>query len=323
MKRMISVIVPIYNSEITIKKCIDSLLNQSNNNIEIILVNDGSTDNSRKICQEYEKNNANIILINKKNEGPGKAREVGVNHAKGYYISFVDADDYLDLHFYEILLSKLEEKNADIVQCGYKLVDINDNVIYASNLICKETVGEYSCAKEYVSQRNITNYLWNKLFKKELFNNVEFKHYFAGEDACVLTQLYSNANKVVTIPDKLYYYVQTDNSLCRGIYSLKKLDSVRAGEFMYNYHKNKFPDLADYYKLYICSNAGQCYCNLAISNIENKKMHMKYMKNIFDKYFSITNIKILSVSIKRFTFILMFKLSPKLCIKYYEWENKK
>lgn len=318
MNKKVSIIIPVYNAEKTIKKCLDSILKQTYKNLEIILINDGSADNSKEICNEYEKEYKNVFLINKENEGPGKAREIGVAKATGYYISFVDSDDFLDLDFYKVLIKNIEEKEADIVQCGYQLIDVNDKIISKSKLPYQEIIGSYNCAKAYVSQNNITNYLCNKLFVKNLFEKVEFKHFFAGEDACVLTQLYSNAEKVITIPNNLYYYVQTDNSLCRGEYSLKKLDSVKAGEFMYNYQMNKFPDLADYYKLYICSYAAQCYCNLKLSQIEEKEKHMKKMKETFNKYFSMFNPKLFDVSIKRFAFILMFKISPELCIKYYK-----
>jgi len=150
----------------------------------------------------------------------------------------------------------------------------------------------------YATNKNITNYLCNKIYIKELFNEVEFQSLFTGEDACVLLQLYSKAEKTITIPDSLYYYVQTEDSLCRGKYSLKKLDSIKAGEFMYNYLNNRFPILANFYKLYICSYSAQNYCNLATSDIENKEKYMENTKQIFNKYFSIFNTKLLKVSLK-------------------------
>lgn len=318
MDKIVSVIIPVYNAEKTLEKTLNSLVNQTYKNLEIILVNDGSTDNSREICENYQKKNVNIKLINKENEGPGKARETGLKYANGNYISFVDADDYIDTDFYNILITKLEENKANIIQCGHKVVDMNDKCIEISNLKNEQISGQYNNAEKYAQQKNINNFLWNKVFEKKIFEQVEFKYLYAGEDACVLTQLYSNANKAVTIPDRLYYYVQTENSLCRGKYSLKKLDSVKAGEFMYNYHKNKFPDLADYYKLYICSNAGQCYCNLKFSDIEQKEKYMQEMRKIFNKYFEITNTKLFKVSLKRFLFILMFKISPRICTIYYK-----
>lgn len=318
MSNIVSVIIPVYNAEKTIEKCLNSLINQKYKELEIILINDGSTDKSKEICERYEKNNTNIKLINKINGGPGKAREEGLKYANGKYISFIDADDYIDLNFYSILIKKMEKKEANIIQCGYKTVDINGKCIEESRLKKGQAIGKYNNAKAYVYQKNTNNFLWNKIFEKQLFKNVEFKPLFAGEDACVLTQLYSNADKVLTIPDKLYYYVQTSDSLCRGKYSLKKLDSVKAGEFMYNYQKKKFPDLADYYKLYICSNAGQCYCNLKFTDIEQKEIYMQEMKEAFNKYFTITNPKLFKVSAKRFIFILMFKISPELCTIYYK-----
>ena len=118
-KPLISVVVPVYNVEQYLKKCLDSIIKQKYNNLEIIIVNDGSTDNSQKICQEYVKKDKRIKLITQKNQGLSAARNTGIDNAHGKYISFVDSDDYLDLEFINELYNTIIENKSDISACDF------------------------------------------------------------------------------------------------------------------------------------------------------------------------------------------------------------
>jgi len=121
-KNKISIIVPIYNSEKYLKRCIESILKQTYTNIELILINDGSEDKSLEICEEYKKNDERIIIVNKENEGVSVARNIGIEKATGELISFVDADDYLEATFLQELLDIMEKYNVNYVACGYNTV---------------------------------------------------------------------------------------------------------------------------------------------------------------------------------------------------------
>lgn len=321
--KKVSVIIPAFNCENFISKCIESILEQTYKNLQIIIVNDGSSDNTKNICENFEKNNSNIILINKENEGPAIARKTGLEKADGYYISFIDSDDYIDKNFYEKLVTSLETSNADIVECGYNIVNGNMQLIKEYKMKQQIIEGQRNCIKHYVEKKNTTNYLWNKLYKNILFNNVEFQKLFAGEDAYVLLQLFGNAKKVVVIPENMYYYVQTTTSLCRKPYNLRRNDSVQAGIFMYNYCEEKCPENCEYYALYICSYAAQCYANLKYSYIDNKDIHMHNMKDIFNKYYDKNNSKFDEVSKFRKGLIKLFKISPKFASFIYKKVFKK
>ncbi len=321
--KMISVIIPVYNAEKTIKKCLNSLISQAYKNLEIILINDGSTDNSKEICEDYEKKYTNIILVSKQNEGPGKARQIGLEKATGDYISFIDSDDYIDENFYNKLVNALEKNDADIVECGYNIIDENMQLIKECKMKLEIIEGKKDCIRHYAKNDNTTNYLCNKLYKKGLFDNVSFQTLFAGEDACVLLQLYGNAEKVIVIPDNLYYYVQTTTSLCRKPYNLKRNDSVQAGIFMYDYCQEKCPENCEYYALYICSYAAQCYANLKYSNINDKVKYMCNMKNAFNKYYDKKNKKFNEVSKFRRNLIKLFKISPEFTSLIYKKVLKK
>lgn len=321
--KKVSVIIPVYNGENFIIKCIESILNQTYNNIEIIIVNDGSIDNTQNVCEEISKKNDNVILINKHNEGPGAARMTGIKKAIGEYISFIDSDDYIGKEFYEKLIGALEENDADIVECGYNLVDENMNLISEHKMQPELICGNSECTKHYIKNINTTNYLVNKIYRKKLFENIEFPKLYAGEDACVLLQVFEKAQNVAVIPDAMYYYVQTKESLCRKPYNLKRNDSVLAGKFMHEYCKKKCPENSDYYSLYICSYAAQCYSNLKYSDIDSKKENMDYMKNTFKEYYNKNNSKISEVSKFRRGIIKMFNISPEVTSYIYKKVLKK
>lgn len=315
MAPLLTVIVPVYNAEKYLNKCVSSILNQTYENIEVILVNDGSSDSSPSICDQFALVDKRVKVIHKQNEGPSAARETGFKIAKGEYIAFVDADDYIDKNMYLRLVDVAESEQADIVQCGYSLVKEDGVVIKIHEMKEQLVEGNYNCAFFYARQKNVTNYLCNKIFKRNLFYNVKFPYLFAGEDACILTQLFGNANKVITIPTTYYYYVMTEGSLCRKPFSIKRLDSIKAGIFMYNYYSSRFPELANFSALYICSYAAQSYCLVSSTNWPNKRTLQEQIKLTFNKYYSykILNRYRLDISKKRYVLIKLFKLSPSLC----------
>ena len=144
--KKVSIIIPAYNAEKTIKKCLNSVCNQTYENIEIIIVNDGSTDNSLDICEEYEKKDDRIIIISKENGGLSDARNKGIDIAKGKYITFIDSDDYVDLEFISIMVSNIEKNNSDISIISHR-------VIYPNTIIDKSTKEEYVSGPEDILER--------------------------------------------------------------------------------------------------------------------------------------------------------------------------
>ena len=159
-----SVIVPIYKiPDEYLKKCIDSILNQSFKDYEIILVDDESPDNCGEICDEYSKKDSRVKVIHKKNEGVSSARNYGIDIAKGEYIGFVDSDDYIEPKMYEILLDKLTRTNSDVSICGYNIVE-RDNILpitWIDNILNKEDAIEI-----LLVEKTYEGYMWNKLFKR-------------------------------------------------------------------------------------------------------------------------------------------------------------
>lgn len=171
----ISVIVPIYNSEKFLKRCVESILAQTFNDIEVILVNDGSTDNSPSICEDYAKKDKRIVVINKPNGGLSSARNAGLDIAAGEYIGYVDSDDYIAPEMYGKLLAACESESADVAECGLYVVNENDDVILQSYFTKKLLSGSYDCCVDWLTSSNQYATAWNKIYKSNKFGKLRFK----------------------------------------------------------------------------------------------------------------------------------------------------
>lgn len=227
----ISIIVPIYNTSKFLKCCIDSLIEQTYREIEIILVNDGSTDNSLEIIKEYLQKDNRIIILNKKNGGLSSARNSGIKIATGEYILNVDSDDWLEKDTCEKLIRKAIQTNGDII-IGNIFLEYQNKTIKWFDL--KEE-GEYKF-EEYFNKyvhENGKNSIWNKLIKRELYTNNKLYHpeeISMGEDGSTLLRLAFNAKKIIKINDFIYHYRQTTTSMMahnsKKIYEYKKAVNI-------------------------------------------------------------------------------------------------
>ena len=213
MNELISVIIPIYNVERYLEKSIESVIGQSYKNLEIILVDDGSTDESGKMCDEIAKKDKRIKVIHKKNGGLSDARNAGIEVAKGKYLGFIDSDDYIDKYFYETLYTVLKKYNADISMCNYKKVytDFEEN---NAKLEHKEQVfNSKQALRELLLFGKIENYAWNKLYRKELFEKVRYPVGKKMEDIGT-TYLTIKNSKTVVVTDYIgYFYRQRKGSI--------------------------------------------------------------------------------------------------------------
>lgn len=310
MKKKISVIIPVYNSEKNIKKTVNSILNQTYQNIEIILVDDGSTDNSYAICKKYSKKYNNIKVYTKKNEGPGPARNLGIRHANGEYIGFVDSDDFIHKKMYEDMMCAAIKDEIDIVQCGFKKVNEEGIELYTVNLVEKREIieGNYNTSLEYARWSKINSFLCNKIFKKELFDKIELPSLFYGEDQVALVKLFNKSQRVLLIPEPYLYYVQNEDSLFHQDFNLKQLDSITSGKMMYEYHENNFKDLMPYYSARVIQYIIKFYYPVKTSNYKNKKKILKTMKKDYKKHSQVLNKKNILTNIPKRRRILL-KLS--------------
>ena len=245
-KPLISIVVPIYKVELYLEKCINSIINQTYTNLEIILVDDGSPDRCPQICDEFAKKDNRIKVIHKKNGGVSAARNTGIANSNGLYISFVDSDDYIEPKMYEYLFNLIEEYNADVSTCGYRKIGEDlDEEVCSKNLFVLES-------KEALIKLSfgdiIQNYVWNKLFKISLFvdNNIEFPEGKIIEDLAIMYKLIEKANKVIIGNKTMYYYVQRNNGYMGANNAKTDITFIEHLFERYNYLKSD-PLLGYYY----------------------------------------------------------------------------
>lgn len=214
MSDLITIIVPVYNGEKYIGRCLDSILQQTYSEYEILLVNDGSTDATGEIAEKYAKQYPNIRIVSKENQGLPQARRTGVENAKGKYIGFVDADDWIDADMYEKLHSLCIKHNAQIAACGMVfefgtkgIPQFNDNAgecVY-SNLEALE---------QLYRRKNVRVYVWNKLYAKEVFEGIEFAAgNFVGEDHDLVSKILLKELTVAWTPQCMYHYLQATGTM--------------------------------------------------------------------------------------------------------------
>lgn len=301
----ISIIVPIYNVEKYLDKCIKSIVNQSFKNLEIILVDDGSLDICPAICDEWTKKDYRIKVIHKENGGLSDARNAGLSVASGDYIAFVDSDDYIEPDMYEMLLKVAIDNNCDIVSCKLRMVYKND-----INLIANDDTGEviYYSTEDAMSaliDDKIRQVVWNKLYKADIIKNIPFDVGKYHEDEFWSYQAIGNATKIATIDYTGYNYLQRSGSIMGNGYSLKRLDAVDAKSLRLEYLDKNFPVLSQQgliNLIFTCIYHGQL--SLKYLDKKDKKIALNKLKKIIKKSISVLSFDILSKKQKIWIYLL-------------------
>lgn len=210
----ISVIIPVYNVEPYLRRCLDSVIRQTYTNLEIILVDDGSTDGSSEVCDEYKANDSRILVIHKENGGVSSARNAGLDAATGEWIGFVDADDWIEPDMYEYMLGMTQKYGADVVQCGLFF----DEGTESQEMFCAETECVLSGGAEQLGLRDLEqlgNSTCNKLYRRDIVGDLVYD--FAcpmGEDLLFNLQVLQRSSGLVLGAEAKYHYVQHDASAC-------------------------------------------------------------------------------------------------------------
>lgn len=242
MHPLVSIIIPVYNTEKYLEQCLDSIIYQTYKEIEIVLVDDGSTDGSYKICEEYACNDKRIKLYRQKNTGQAAARNNGIFHSNGEYILYADSDDYVNLNYVESLVSIAQEYKADLVQCyaekfwengkREKIKIADDIVAYTAS----------QALEEFCYQRKFSASPWGKLIRKKIMDSLEFPVGMGYEDMAIMYKVIGKAKKIVLYPKVLYYYRQHKSSTMHASFSDKKVDRIRVAEQLKQYIDVNFPE---------------------------------------------------------------------------------
>ncbi len=230
METAISVIVPIYRVEKYLPACIDSILNQTFTDFELILVDDGSPDRCPEICDETAKRDARVRVIHQANAGLSAARNAGIEAAHGAWLSFVDSDDYIAPHFCEKLYQTAQRTNADCVMCSVQNVDESGKLIDSALMRVADEVKTGREVLRKIGRDDVTPYLtaWNKLYRRKLFNTLRYPAGRQNEDVFVFAELFCQVQRAVCVAEPLYFYRKRIGSIMNSVVTLRNLDEMWA-----------------------------------------------------------------------------------------------
>lgn len=261
-KPLISIIVPVYKVEPYIDKCIQSILKQTYNNLQIILVDDASPDNSGKICDKYALMDNRIEVIHKSsNTGLSDARNIGISKAKGKYIGFVDSDDYINEEMYEDMYNLIEKKEADICMCNfYNVIDDTKSIKNEDNGI--EEYNKIQILKETLLDRKIQSYAWNKLYKRELFDEIQYPVGKKYEDIGTTFYILEKCNKIIVSGKPEYYYLNRKDSIVNNNNEQTIMDYINIIDERYNYIEKKYNELGRYNMYYLAKTLITAYSDI-------------------------------------------------------------
>lgn len=260
-KPLISVIVPVYKVEKYLDRCIQSILNQTYANLEVILVDDGSPDKSPQICDEYALKDGRLKVIHKENGGLSSARNAGLDVAKGEYIAFVDSDDWIDNQMYSKLMNVIQVQNSDIACCSFSYVyDNEDSLEYCPYELPLHEESVITVESETYLQ-DFSKYAFtfliitvNKLYRRSVFETIRFAEGKRCEDEIIFHEILINSKRISVIKDSLYFYYQSQQSITRGNDNWKNwcylIEALRARAFCFyqtEYSKSAEQCLSEYY----------------------------------------------------------------------------
>ena len=306
MKNKVSIIIPVYNTEKYIKQCIDSIINQTYKNIEIIIVNDGSTDKTEKILREY--NNSNIIYIEQSNKGVSSARNNGLKLATGKYVVFIDSDDFCEINMIEDMVKDIENNNVELAICGFN--EIYKNVTKKSLYgLLNDIYNREKIEEEILKNNSIRGFLWNKIFLKEIIDkyNISFDEDISMCEDLLFCVKYLQETKHVYVNNKnLYNYRQRKTSAI-GTFSKKDLSLFNSYERM----KKINPRISIYGEDIYCYWYYKFYKNLKNNN---------YIKNV-EQISIIQMLKSKQIKIKTKVISIINLILPSKICDYYR--NKK
>lgn len=315
IENKLSVIVPVYNVEKYLSRCIDSILNQTYKKIEIILIDDGSTDNSSEICDIYAQRYDNVVVVHKANGGVSSARNMGLDTAKGDYITFIDADDYISENLYQDIIEKINELNADIAVCSVYRNDV-DGILLTQNY------AEVTDNMMLKIMSGFGEWIWNKIYKKELIGNLRFDTELTfGEDVFWLSQYCLKCKKGVYSTESCYYYFSNENSACNNIMIkdklIRKYDMERKAHLkILEVYKNSNKKAIIEFEHFMVSINIQNFMKI-VKNDWVERNHIEDIKSLCKEY--IFGLLKSNTSLKMKLLVLIMCISPKIIIRLVKY----
>lgn len=244
--KLVSIIIPVYNVEKYLRECLDSVIRQTYKNVEILVIDDGSSDLSGKICDEYALRDTRIKVIHQENSGLSGARNRGIDLSSGDYLIFLDSDDYLEKDILEQLVIAIEKHKCDIAVSGIIYCDENKNILL-KKAVKEETIYDKNeQIFNLLTSYEINTMAWGKLYNRNLFNDLRYPLNKYHEDVYLTYKLLDKSKKTVVIPNMGFYYRQVDNSIIHSKFSIKHLDSLDAVKQRMKFIEKNYPEYNKY-----------------------------------------------------------------------------
>lgn len=316
MNPLISVIVPIYNVEKYLARCVDSIVNQTYKNLEIILVDDGSPDRCPQMCDDYAEKDSRIKVVHKKNGGLSDARNAGMVVATGEYISFIDSDDYVSDDFFECLLDVMNKENSDIAECSVvKFYEDNRFDEFSDDLSVK-TYDTQDAMSALIAENQFHQHVWNKLYKTELVKDIPYAVGKLNEDEFWTYRVFGRANKVARLNKTMYYYFQRSSSIMGVGYNIRRLDALEGKANRQKYIENNFPDLSTQAKIDLYGSCMFAYQSvLKFMSGADKKKALELIRKYRKMYnLSFDEIKLADKSARKYFYLA--KCNFGFCCKF-------
>lgn len=317
MNPLISLIVPVYNSEKDLRKCLDSIINQTYRNLEIILIDDGSKDSSGAICDEYAAKDSRIVCVHQPNGGVSKARNEGARRAHGEYIHFPDSDDYLEPDTYDYLLTLLEKHHCDAVNFEYFVTTSTNETVHK---LSDEYYGLFPTAEAHRIILSGEPFCWNKIYSKRLIEGLLFhEDIYRGEDGLFAHYAIEKAENVWFDTRPLYHYVQSEESACRGVFRPSQLSAVKLYDAYKPLYQVKYPAL--YQKFLV--NMSDLLISLYYDMWADEKDYQTEQKNIVKEYrMHLKEVDMTRLGHSKRLKLRLFRCSPGLFARLHKAVHK-
>ena len=320
----ISIIIPVYNVEKYIRKCIDSVLSQTFTDIEVILVDDGSTDDSGKICDEYSRVDSRIKVIHKNNGGLSSARNAGIEIANGKYLGFVDSDDYIANDMFEMLYFNIIKENADLSICGiFHCYESKKPVVNSPwyGVLNSEQAIEYAFLGKFFSVNAVT-----KLYKRHLFDTIRYPDGKTSEDAFIIVDILSQCNKIVATSKQKYFYFHREGSITTVKSAANCFDCIDAYQRNKDIIAERYPRLINIAMSRYCWSFFYALDRLLVSEDEEKYLDRErdIIRFLRKKIFFVIFKSSLSKHRKMSEVVLLFnsRLYKRILLKYLQNKSK-
>ena len=319
MKTKISIIVPVYQVEDFITSTIESILNQTFKDFEVLVVNDGTKDNSINIAKELTKNDERFIYIDQKNSGLSMARNNAIDIVKGDYISFVDSDDYLHCEHYKYMYNKIIEEAADVCVCDVDLVRENRSFITSRKNNYTNAITGIEAFVDEIQAISILSVAQAKLYRRELFNDIRYPKGLFYEDKGTTYKLFLKAKKVSFVNKSLYYYTQRQGSITKGLSNKKIEDRIIVLKDMKIYlkeHKIFDKYVKEYTVCYLLNIPLALGTLIAMYSNDYPRQVKELLMKVDSELFTFKNIFLLrKINLKKMLGLLLLKISPKIFLK--------